>query len=549
MRRPAALLLAGAVVVVVALVVVLLVLRDDDAPAPTGTPSPTSPTADASASTAAPAPDQELTTVLSSGFDESEDGWQALGDGVQVERVQDVTRSGAGSLRVSGRTETWHGAQVDVSGAVVGGVAHTVSAWVRTDGEEADVQLTLERETADDGDPVYLHVGQVRAGSAGWTQLAGTVDVPEGDGGWRLYVETTDSLTDLRLDDVTVSRPSPPVQADIPALRDVAPFAVGTAVGPQDLTGRPAELLTRHFDQVTAENVMKPVTVQPVEGEFDFGPMDQVLDAAVADGLAVHGHTLVWHRSTPDWFFQRPDGTALTSSEADRALLLTRLETHMRAIADHLAERYGDANPVRSWDVVNEALDPAQDDGLRHSRWWEVLGPDYVAESFRLAREVFGPDVTLYLNDYETDAPDRRRALVSLVQSLQDAGAPIDAVGHQMHLRLGSSVDRVGQTLDAVAALGVRQAVTELDLALSGTDEQLDATPTDRLDQQGAEMEALVRELATHDLEFVSVWGLYDARSWLRTWPRDRPFEAPLLFDDDLQAKPAYWGFVHALDG
>jgi endo-1,4-beta-xylanase len=466
---------------------------------------------------------------------------------VEVARVEDVTRSGAGSLRVTGRTEAWHGAAVDVSGVVSPGVPHTVTAWVRTGGGEADVQLTLERDP--DGEPVYLHLDPVRAGDDEWTPVVGTVDVPEGEGPWRLYVETTGALSDLRIDDVTVSRPGPPVQTDVPALRDVAPFPVGTAVGPQDLTGRPAELLTRHFDQLTPENAMKPITVQPVEGQFDFGPMDQVLDAAVAGGLTVHGHTLVWYRSTPDWFFQRPDGTPLTSSDEDRALLLGRLETHVRTIADHLAQRYGDANPVRSWDVVNEALDPAQDDGLRRSRWYQVLGPGYVADAFRIARDVLGPDVALYLNDYETEQPDRRRALVSLVQGLLAEGVPIDGVGHQMHLRLGASTDRVDATLDAVGDLGVDQAITELDVAISSRDEHLDSTPADRVEQQGADVEALLRVFAAHDPAFVSVWGLYDTRSWLRTWPRDRPFEAPLLFDDDLQAKPAFWGFVRGVEG
>ncbi len=540
MRRPALMIGAGALVVVLVLVlVVVLVSRDDDDDRAEPAPAPT---AGASAS---PPPAEAMTTVLASGFDEGDEGWQPLGDGVAVDAVQDVTRSGAGSLLVSGRSEPWHGGAVDLSGAMAQGQVHTVSAWVRLgDGaEDADVQLTLERDPGT-AEPLYLHVARGTASSGDWVQLSGSAQVPEGGGQWRLYVETPESLADVRVDDVTVQRPTPAVQTDVPALRDVAAFPVGAAVGPQDLTGRPADLLLRHFDQVTAENAMKPVTVQPVEGEFDFGPMDEVLDVAVEHGLTVHGHTLVWHRSTPDWFFQAPDGRPLTSSEEDRALLRERLRTHVTALADHLAERYGDANPVTSWDVVNEALDPEEDDGLRRSRWYEVLGPDYVAEAFRVAREAFGPDVVLYLNDYDTDAPDRRRELVRLLMDLQAAGAPVDAVGHQMHVSLRTDVGRVATTLDAVAGLGLRQAVTELDVAVSDRDEQLDATPQDRLDQQGDQVRELVSAFAARDLAFVSVWGLYDTRSWLRTWPQDRPFEAPLLFDDDLQAKPAFWGFV-----
>jgi len=536
-RRPALLLGAGAVLVVLALLVVVLVTRDGDP-----TPAPSAPV------TTPPA--EALTTVLSSSFDEGDEGWVPLGEGVQVAAAQDVTHDGAGSLLVTGRSQPWHGAAVDLSGALVPGQVHTVSAWVRLgDGApDADVRLTLERDPGTD-DPLYVHVADAAATAGDWVQLSGTAQVPEGGGPWRLYVETAESPADLRVDDVRVQRPTPQVQTDVPALRDAAAMPLGVAVGPQDLSGRPAELLDRHFDQVTPENAMKPVTVQPREGEFDFAPMDAVLDHAVAHGLTVHGHTLVWHRSTPDWFFAAPDGRPLTDSEADRALLLDRLRTHTRAIADHLAERYGDASPVTSWDVVNEALDPEQPDGLRRSRWYEVLGPGYVAEAFRIAREAFGPDVALYLNDYDTDAPDRRRRLVQLVMDLQAQGAPLDAVGHQMHVGLHTDVDRVATTLDAVAALGVQQAVTELDVAISGRDEQLDSTPTDRLEEQRDQVRELVTVFAARDLASVTVWGLYDTRSWLRAWPQERPFEAPLLFDDDLQAKPAFWGFLDGLGG
>lgn len=545
MRRPALLIGTGAVVL--ALVVLLVVLARDD-----GDPDATTTSAPSSAPTSVPS--SALTTVLASGFDEGTDGWEPLGEGVDVATVDSPTRSGAGSLLVTGRTEAWHGAEVDVSGTLARGQAHTVAAWVRlaapgggTDGT-ARVRLTLERDAGSD-DPLYVHVGEAEATTDGWVELTGTVQVPEGEGPWRLYLETTGSTADLRLDDVTVQRPAPPVQTDVPALRDVGDVPVGFAVGPQELTGRPAELLLRHADRITPENAMKPAWVQPEEGVFDFGPMDEVLDFAVAHGLQVHGHTLVWHRSTPDWFFEDAGGRPLTADPADRQLLLDRLRAHVQAVSDHLAERYGDADPVTSWDVVNEALDPARPDGLRHSRWYEVLGPDYVAEAFRIAREVLGPEVTLYLNDYDTDAPDRRRALVRLLVDLQDQGAPVDAVGHQTHASLRTDPERVAATWDAVAALGLRQAVTELDVAVVGRDEDLAVVPADRLEQQAAQVQALVATVVARDPEFVGVWGLDDPRSWLRGSAEGSPVEVPLLFDGDLQAKPAFWGFVRGLEG
>lgn len=539
MRRPALLIGTGAVVLLVLVLVVVLARDGGDGDDGTRGPAPS----------ATPVPSSQLTTVLASGFDEGTEGWEPLGEGVGTAVVDSPTRSGAGSLLVTGRTEAWHGAAVDVSTLVARGQVHTVAAWVRLAGDapDAEVRLTLERDAGSD-DPRYVPVGQATARADGWVEVAGTVEVPAGDGPWRLYVETAGSTADLRVDDVTVQRPAPPVQTDVPALRDVSTVPVGFAVGPQELTGRPAELLLRHADRITPENAMKPAWIQPEEGVFDFGPMDEVLDFAVAHDLLVHGHTLVWHRSTPDWFFTDAEGRALTSDPADQQLLLDRLRAHVQAVADHLAERYGDADPVTSWDVVNEALDPAQPDGLRHSRWYEVLGPGYVAEAFRIARDVLGPDATLYLNDYDTDAPDRRRALVRLLVDLQDQGAPVDAVGHQTHASLRTDPDRVAATWDAVAALGFRQAVTELDVAVVGRDEDLTAVPSDRLEQQAAQVEALVATVVARDPEFIGVWGLDDPRSWLRGSAEGSPVEVPLLFDEDLQAKPAFWGFVRGLE-
>ncbi|MEV7972810.1 endo-1,4-beta-xylanase [Cellulomonas sp. NPDC089187] len=546
MRRPG--LILGVLALAAAALALLLLLRDPAPPAPT--PAPPTPTA----------PTEALTGVLSTGFDDPDQGttgWEPLGEGVGVERSGQVPAVGTGSLLVTGRTETWHGAQVDVTGVVSPGVRHTVTAAVRLGqgggddpGEQrhGQVQLTLQRTG---GDEQFWHIASAEVTADAWATVTGAVELPADatDGQWRLYLESTDTLADLRLDEVQMARPTPPVQKDIPALSAATDTPLGVAVAGQDLSGRPAELLLRHFDQLTAENAMKPAVVQPVEGEFDFEPMDQILDFAVAHDLTVHGHTLVWHKSTPDWFFTSPDGRPLTDDPADQQLLRDRMRAHLQAVADHLTTRYGADNPVDSWDVVNEPLDPTQPDGLRHSRWYDILGPDYIAEAFAIARGVFGPEVTLYLNDYDTDAPDRRRALLSLLDDLRTAGAPVDAVGHQMHLRLGSSVDRVNDTLDAVAAAGFRQAITELDVALTPADQQLSAVTAEQLDAQGDLVEDLVDVFMAHDPEFVSVWGLYDTRSWLRTWPRDRPLEAPLLFDDELQAKPAYRGFLAGLTG
>src|SRR5689334_21469072 len=92
----------------------------------------------------------------------------------------------------------------------------------------------------------------------------------------------------------------------VPALKDVyaADFLIGAAIQPSQLDS-PAEaaLLRRHYNSITAENVMKPRTIAPSVGGYDFAPADRLVEFARANGIRIRGHTLVWHRTAPEWFF------------------------------------------------------------------------------------------------------------------------------------------------------------------------------------------------------------------------------------------------------
>ena len=73
------------------------------------------------------------------------------------------------------------------------------------------------------------------------------------------------------------------------------------------------------------------------------------------------------------------------------------MERHVRTVV----ERYKD--DIRSWDVVNEVVEPGDPDGMRASPWYQITGTDYIETAFRAAREAGGPDIKLYINDYGTD--------------------------------------------------------------------------------------------------------------------------------------------------
>ena len=272
------------------------------------------------------------------------------------------------------------------------------------------------------------------------------------------------------------------------------------------------------------------------------------MDFAQANDLDVYGHTLVWHSQTPAWFFTRDDGTPLTNSAADQQVLRDRLRSHIFSVAETLSTAYGpfgsETNPLVAFDVVNEVVsDASTDDGLRRSRWYDVLGESYIDLAFRYADEAFngtyavpGPTrpVLLAINDYNTEQEAKRLRLRALVNRLLGRGVPVDAVGHQFHLSLSTPIQSLEDAIVAFADLPVTQVVSELDVT-TGT-----PVTEARLIDQGYFYRDAFRVLREHadELFSVTVWGLTDGRSWRVA------SGAPLVFDDELQAKPAYHGIV-----
>lgn len=505
---------------------------------------------------------------LTAGFEEGTDGFGPRGDGVSVTRTTTTARTGTGSLLVTGRTQPWHGATVDVTSSLPVGQAVEISVWARlAPGEQpASLKVTVQRDNG--GASAYEGVAGASAEvtADGWTRLTGTYTLGAAADQAQVYVEgpvgTSFLLDDFSLETIVET----PIQTDIPALKDVLGAAgiehVGVAVDARETVGRAAELVRKHYDAITPENAGKPESVQPREGEFTFAQLDQLLDFADASDLDVYGHVLFWHSQTPAWFFL--DGTRpLTSSPADQALLRARMEAHVKGIADHLAARYPDGDsPIWAWDVVNEVIadgDTAAPHDMRDSRWYQVLGEGFVDEAFRLADRYF-PDTALFINDYNTEMPEKRADYLSLIAALKARGVPIDGVGHQAHVDVARPVQWLEDSIEAVEALdpSLLQAITELDVNAStenrGADVSAGAAPYTPAFEDPADAGAevghyyralfdMLREQAAA-VDSVTFWGISNARSWLRTWPTARPWEQPLPFDDDLQAAPAYWGIV-----
>src|SRR5699024_1944371 len=54
-------------------------------------------------------------------------------------------------------------------------------------------------------------------------------------------------------------------------------FDIGAAVEPYQLKGIHADILKHHYNSLVAENVMKPIEIQPEEGVFNFEEADKIV--------------------------------------------------------------------------------------------------------------------------------------------------------------------------------------------------------------------------------------------------------------------------------
>ena len=346
-------------------------------------------------------------------------------------------------------------------------------------------------------------------------------------------------------------------------------------------------LICQEFNSITFGNEFKPAyNFDPTSPTlFKVDPAaEELLDWARDNDMPVRGHTLVWHSQVDPSIFAvdykaTADGKATKDYNAkldesclvDRQTLLARLRTYIRGVLEYTyAEGYADT--IYAWDVLNEASDENEEDGMRRSYWYQIIGPDFVYYCFLYAREavrdfsaqyadVYGLDPAgdlstiqpkLYYNDYNEWFPRRVQAISGFLSGLStqeghsaavEAGLVsggdgtvtgdglIDGIGLQGHLEDTQDINAYISALEKYAGLVSEVQVTELDIGATGSGE-------DKWNRQALCYYELFSRLVEAresgiNLTAVTLWGLTDDASWRRG-------ADPLLFDQSLSQKSAY---------
>jgi len=396
---------------------------------------------------------------------------------------------------------------------------------------------------------VKVEDGTVTAAASGTSKITVTTE----DGGFTADI----TVTVIGNDDIMALPPMKDQFAD--------KFLMGNIFNPGDISGSTSVTnakLTHHFNILTAENHMKPQYISgSTQGSYNWTTADNMVNAAVASGFKVVGHTLLWHSQNANWM----NATNCT---------LPNMKTYITAVVDHFKGR------IYSWDVLNEVFPDGVSasadwknvmrkagDSQAPNPWYVAIGSDFVYEGY-LAARLADPGAILYYNDYNLDNVGKATMVRNMVRDVNDkylAGNDkpvgeaagrllIEGIGMQSHHNTNVTAAQIKATLNLFKPLGVKISISELDVlgqsyndfakVGQGTNKHGSTTVT----AQGLETQAkLYGEYMKLFIEYadiierVSLWGVTDDQSW-------RSAGLPLLFDPSGKAKPAYYTFTGALE-
>ncbi|MGH9378106.1 MAG: endo-1,4-beta-xylanase [Terriglobia bacterium] len=312
---------------------------------------------------------------------------------------------------------------------------------------------------------------------------------------------------------------------------------VGTAVNPR-LFSNPAYsgTLGREFNMIEPENQMKWAAIEPSQGQFNFGPGDEVVAFAKAHQMKVRGHNLLWAIYNPSWLKQ-----GHFTPEELRQIMKRHIQTEVR----HYRGK------VFAWDVVNEAID--KDGSVKQSVWYDQpgiglagKGTEYVAQAFRWAHET-DPKALLFYNDYDAEGLNAKSdAIYAMVKDFKQRGVPIDGVGLQMHLLdMNHLPSNVAANIERLGKLGLQVHITEMDVALPIDAEGQPANRAE-LAEQAKVYQQMAAICASHPAcTAFQTWGFTDKYSWIPGYTKGKK-GAALIFNAAYEPKPAYRAILNA---
>lgn len=341
----------------------------------------------------------------------------------------------------------------------------------------------------------------------------------------------------------TSNVPEDPTFLKVKANKLANPFFVGMAIKANQLDSgsKYDAILKNEFSSISAEYEMKMNPISISSGVYNWTAADKIVAYGNANGINVHGHALVWHLAVPDW---------LTNFSGTDAEFAAEVKKYITDVVTHYAGK------VKSWDVVNEAVDDSSGN-LRNTIFLKRMGPDYVKDCFKWAREAANAagdkNLLLFYNDYATSNNNaKQNKMFSLIDDLKAANV-IDGVGYQMHnTYLSPTKAQIETDINRAVAKGLKIHISELDIQVNPANDITTFTNERRLAQKEKykEIVKIYNALPAANKYALTVWGMKDNESWIpySTDLNHLGNDWPLLYDSNFGLKSAHTGFLEGLD-
>jgi endo-1,4-beta-xylanase len=329
------------------------------------------------------------------------------------------------------------------------------------------------------------------------------------------------------------------------ALKDVFKneFLIGAAVSYNQISGKDENeisLIKQQFNTITPENCLKWELIHPRPDVYNFEQADQFVEFGEKNKMFIIGHILIDQVMVPDWVFQDSAG-----NKVDRQTLLNRMQEHISTVVSRYKGR------INAWHVINEAI--GRDGKIIKTKWSEIIGDDYIQKAFEYAHRA-EPSVALYYNGHDMLTKEATDSIVRLADDIKSRGDRIDGIGVQAHWKLDTPpLDDIEAGIVNLAQSGLKIMITEMDITVlprkgEGLNPYPDALPDEVQEKLAKRYGDLFSIFCKHadTIDRVNFWGVHDGQSWLNYWPIQNRTDYPLLFDRQLQPKPAFYAVVKA---
>ncbi len=310
-------------------------------------------------------------------------------------------------------------------------------------------------------------------------------------------------------------------------------FPVGCAVwsGQLDEEGI-QDFIKKNFNSITFEWELKQIAINPRENEWNIGGTQKIIDFAMANGMKLRGHTMMW--SVSSTWMAKANGDPDSSEFCTKDVLFERMDAYFKEVF----EKFGSV--IDDWDIVNEPsyFYPWQT-YHPNSDWYKIAGEEYIVKAFELAQKYGNDDDKFYVNEIKVlNNRTKENNLFKTVEMLRSKGLRVDGIGIQCHLdtvSINESQFNLERLLKRAKKENLDVQITEMDMRCYTTNDQ-EGWPDGIMPEwikywqmnKYQRFFEIFREYKDI-IKGVTFWGLDDAHSAV-TWEGKRA-DWPLLFD------------------